>query len=76
MDTLSLDNMLHILGATYNLIFVNKICTDHDISIEFDSSGLCVKDMVSKKVKLKGPSSHGFMGQGYGIWEGEEFCAL
>lgn len=38
--------------------YYNKLCIDNDISFEFYSFDLCVKDMVSNEIKLQAPNSH------------------
>lgn len=58
---LALTNMLHAPKASTNLIYVNKLCHNNNVSVEFFIDWFCVKDLISKKIKLEGANKRVFM---------------
>ena len=54
-----LNDVLHVLEITKNLIFVQKFTNDTNTSIEFHPSYFLVKAQVSGIILLCGPSRHG-----------------
>ena len=58
-QSLNLKNILHVPQLTTNLISVNKLCTDNNVTVEFFTNGFVMKDQASKKALLQGNLNHG-----------------
>ena len=57
--SLNLKNILHVPQLTTNLISVNRLCTDNNVTVEFFTNGFVVKDQASKKALLQGNLNYG-----------------
>lgn len=49
---LDLKDILHTPDAVINLLYVNKLCKDNKVYVEFDFSGFFVKDIQIKEIIL------------------------
>lgn len=65
--TLFLNNVLHVPDIARNLLSVNKLCTDNNVSVEFFPTKFQVKDLKSGAQMIKGNSRDG----GY-VWPGRD----
>eukprot|EP00261_Vitis_vinifera_P036785 XP_019078028.1 PREDICTED: dr1-associated corepressor homolog [Vitis vinifera] len=57
--SLNLKNILHVPQPTTNLISVNRLCTNNNVTVEFFTNGFVVKDQASKKALLQGNLNYG-----------------
>ena len=57
--SLNLKNILHVLQLKTNLISVNRLCTNNNITVEFFTNGFVVNDQASKKAFLQGNLNYG-----------------
>ena len=55
----SLKNILHVPQLTTNLISVNRLCINNNVTMEFFTNGFVMKDQASKKALLQGNLNHG-----------------
>lgn len=53
-DLSSLNDMLHVPLATHNLLSINKLCNDNNLSLVFDSQKVEARDKATGEVVLKG----------------------
>ena len=56
---LTLNNVLYVPKLKYNLLFVQKLCKDHNCEVGFDSSIVHVKDKATGTTLLPGTSDGG-----------------
>lgn len=49
---LNVNNLLHTPSVAINLLYVQKVCIDNNVFIEFHSGSFYVKDYNSKQVVL------------------------
>jgi hypothetical protein len=58
-SSIDLKNILHIPHLSTHLLFVNRLCWDNDIFVEFHRHCFCVKDKSTWKILLHGRSKGG-----------------
>ena len=58
-QSLNLKNILHVPQLITNMISVNRLCTDNNVTMEFFTNGFVMKDQASKKAILQGNLNHG-----------------
>jgi len=54
-----LNNVLHVPNLKYNMLSVQKLCSDNNYEVGFDSSSVHVKDKATGKILLHGTSDGG-----------------
>lgn len=56
---LSINNILHILKASANLLSIQKSCNDNSVYIEYHSNSFFIKECATRKILLQGTSKNG-----------------